>query len=282
MTQQNTTERNHAPYGGSEAGQENRPKKRRRRRPQTEGDMSVKAPGSMHSEPRQDKMAAAGQAGAQQDPGPAVTASHGRRHDHWPEPDNDQSAITSSRPEETDNAAPQAEPPLKEAPQTGPLVSEALQAAEPARDAMEQTVSQEAARPAAPSDEPKTTVTNTMDYQEAYQEIYRDILENLRSFSPSDQVACSITPEHISEYLDNSHKERVLQFKERREKRFFAALELIAVLAAVVLVIHYLQNNSAILVNILYIIAGLGALFLWKFQPRNDDRTDKGPGGEIR
>lgn len=133
-----------------------------------------------------------------------------------------------------------------------------------------------------PAAAPETTVAESIDYQAAYQEIYRDILENLRSFSPSDQVACSITEEHISEYLSNSHAEKVMQFKERREKRFFAALELIAVLAAVVLVIHYLQNNSAILVNILYIIAGLGALFLWKFQPKNDDRPDSGSDKEAR
>ena len=135
---------------------------------------------------------------------------------------------------------------------------------------------------AAPTAEAETAITEAIDYEETYQAIYRDILENLRSFSPSDQVACSITPEHIAEYLENSHKERVLQFKERREKRFFAALELIAVLAAVVLVIHYLQNNSAILVNILYIIAGLGALFLWKFQPKNDDKPNSHSGREER
>lgn len=222
MTQQNTTEKDHRQNRYNDAGQENRPhKKRRRRKPA--------------SEDRQYSMSR---------PEPATgTAAE-------PEP------AVASQPETVQNTVPP---------------SETVQIAASQPESAQETAEQPMESPAAA---PETTMAESMDYQAAYQEIYRDILENLRSFSPSDQVACNITEEHISEYLSNSHAEKVMQFKERREKRFFAALELIAVLAAVVLVIHYLQNNSAILVNILYIIAGLGALFLWKFQPRNDDRTD--------
>ena len=99
---------------------------------------------------------------------------------------------------------------------------------------------------------------------EVYEAVYKEILENLHAFTPSDQVACRITEEHITSYLENNHEERVLQYKERREKRFFSTLELIAVLASIVLIVWALQDNSAILVTLLYIIAGLGALFIWK------------------
>ena len=97
-----------------------------------------------------------------------------------------------------------------------------------------------------------------------YETVYKEILVNLHAFTPADQVACRITEEHITSYLENSHEERILQYKERREKRFFSTLELIAVLASIVLVVWALQENSAILVTLLYIIAGLGALFIWR------------------
>ncbi|MCI8590974.1 MAG: hypothetical protein HFI88_01215 [Lachnospiraceae bacterium] len=245
MTQQNTTEKASGQTGYNRAGQENRPRKKRRRRNPAAGGSAADIV-SLQAETD-----GGGQTGAdRQEPGPALNVEHPRR-------------TLPETPDGTD-AASQAETAQKAsaAPETAPDTAQKVSA------------TQDTA--------PETAVAESIDYQAAYQEIYRDILENLRSFSPSDQVACCITEEHISEYLNNSHAEKVMQFKERREKRFFAALELIAVLAAIVLVIHYLQNNSAILVNILYIIAGLGALFLWKFQPRSDDKPDSGPDKEAR
>ena len=102
------------------------------------------------------------------------------------------------------------------------------------------------------------------NYEEAYEKLYTEILEHFRSFSPSEQIAGKITEEHITEYLEGNREERLQAFKERREKRFLAALELIAVMTAVVMVVWFLDDNPAILVNILYIIGGLGAFFVWK------------------
>lgn len=228
MTQQNTTEKDPTQHRYNGAGQENRPKKRRRRS------------------------------------NPAARES---------------AADTASLQERTNGTGRAAQNTASSTETTPDASREPAQAAVADSDTLQEAA---AALAEASSAAPETAVAENIDYQAAYQEIYRDILENLRSFSPSDQVACNITEEHISEYLNNSHAEKVMQFKERREKRFFAALELIAVLAAVVLVIHYLQNNSAILVNILYIIAGLGALFLWKFQPKNDDQPGSGSDKEAR
>ncbi len=95
-------------------------------------------------------------------------------------------------------------------------------------------------------------------YDEACEKLYTEILEHFRSFSPSEQIAGKITEEHITEYLEGNREERLQAFKERREKRFLSALELIAILTAVVLVVWFLGDNPAILVNILYIIGGLG------------------------
>ncbi len=107
---------------------------------------------------------------------------------------------------------------------------------------------------------------------EAYEKLYTDILEHFRSFSPAEQIAGKITEEHITEYLEANREERIQQYKERREKRLIAALELFAVLGTIIATVNFLRNDPAILVNILYIIGALGAFFLWK-HPR--DKEDK-------
>lgn len=111
-------------------------------------------------------------------------------------------------------------------------------------------------------------------YEEAYEKLYTEILEHFRTFSPSDQIAGKLTEEHITNYLESSREERLQQYKERREHRLFTALELIAILASIVLVVWFLKDNPAILVNILYIIGGLGALFIWKYPHEKKDRKD--------
>lgn len=118
-----------------------------------------------------------------------------------------------------------------------------------------------------PSKEEKDTPLQEYDkstYDEAFGELYTEILNHFRSFSPSEQVAGSITEEHITEYLEGTREERLLAFKERREKRFLTALEILAALTAVVLIVWFLKDNPAILVNILYLIGGLGIFFIWK------------------
>lgn len=107
---------------------------------------------------------------------------------------------------------------------------------------------------------------------EAYEKLYTEILEHFRSFSPSEQIAGKITEEHITEYLEASREERTQQYRERREKRLIAALELFAILGTILATVNFLRNDPAILVNILYIIGALGAFFLWK-HPR--DKEDK-------
>lgn len=107
-------------------------------------------------------------------------------------------------------------------------------------------------------------------HDEAYEKLYTDILEHFRSFSPAEQIAGKITEEHITEYLETNREERIQQYRERREKRLLAALELFAVLGTVIAIVNFLRSDPAILVNILYIIGALGAFFLWK-HPRNKD-----------
>ncbi len=112
-------------------------------------------------------------------------------------------------------------------------------------------------------------------YEDAYEDLYAEILEHFRSFSPSEQIAGRITGEHITEYLEGSREERLLAFKERREKRFLTALEILAALTAIVLIVWFLKENPAILVNILYLIGGLGIFFIWRHPHKKDGEKEK-------
>ena len=115
------------------------------------------------------------------------------------------------------------------------------------------------------------TAADDSDYDEVYSAVYKDILEHLRSFSPSDEIAYRVTEEHITEYLEGTREEHQQEYKERCQKRFLSALKLIAVLVTVVLIVWFLKDSQAILVNILYIICGLVALWIWKYPHDKDE-----------
>lgn len=121
-------------------------------------------------------------------------------------------------------------------------------------------------------DQPETAYS--MGYEDVYRELYTEILEHLRSFSPSEEVAGRITEEHITEYLEGTREEKLLAFRERREKRILTALEILASLTAVVLTVWFLRDNPAILVNVLYLIGGLGIFFIWRYPNKKNDKKD--------
>lgn len=131
----------------------------------------------------------------------------------------------------------------------------------------------ESSAPEGEPDPPKEDYSKK-NQEEAYEKLYTEILAHFRSFSPSEQIAGRITEDHITEYLEGNREERREAYKERREKRFLIALELMAVLTAIVLVVWFLRENPAILVNILYIAGGLGALFAWKRPHTDKDKKE--------
>lgn len=159
----------------------------------------------------------------------------------------------------------------------GLQAAEQIQAQEPVAQISEQTSEQvQAQEPIAQTTEQvqaqdgQGKETACPSYDEAFEELYAEILEHFRSFSPSEQVAGQITEEHITEYLEGTREERMLAFKERRERRFLTTLEILGALTAIVLIVWFLKDNPAILVNILYLIGGLGIFFLWK-QPHKKE-----------
>lgn len=72
------------------------------------------------------------------------------------------------------------------------------------------------------------------------------------------------------EYLrmEQKKEEDVRKAKEARQKRFLSAFQLTVSLAAVIIVMFLLRENPTVMVNILYIIAIIAALWIWK-NPRS-------------
>lgn len=139
-------------------------------------------------------------------------------------------------------------------------------------EATEEAVIEETVEETVKEETPKWDST---DHERACKEVYQEILEHFRSFSPADQVASQITEEHITQYLEGGNEERIQQCRERREKRLFHFLEIIAVLVSIVLIVKFLSDNPALLTNILYILGGIAGLYIWKHPHIKDDAAKK-------
>ena len=64
--------------------------------------------------------------------------------------------------------------------------------------------------------------------------------------------------------LEQKREELMQKTKEARQKRILSAFQLAVSLAAVVGIIWLLRDNPTVMVNILYIIGIVGALWIWK------------------
>ena len=91
-----------------------------------------------------------------------------------------------------------------------------------------------------------------------------------RGFSREEWILTHIGDENLLEYLELERKrEELLQkTKETRQKRILSAFQLAVSLGAVVAVIWLLRDNPTVMVNILYIIGIVAALWIWK-NPRS-------------
>ena len=91
-----------------------------------------------------------------------------------------------------------------------------------------------------------------------------------RAFSREEWILTHIGDENLMEYLELEQKrEELLQkTRESRQKRIFSAFQLAVSLAAVVTVIWLLRDNPTVMVNILYIIGIVFAIWIWK-NPRS-------------
>ena len=92
-------------------------------------------------------------------------------------------------------------------------------------------------------------------------------------FSREEWILTHIGDENLMEYLrmEQKKEEDVRKAKEARQKRILSAFQLTISLAAVIVVMFLLRENPTVMVNILYIIAIIAALWIWK-NPRSERR----------
>ena len=89
-------------------------------------------------------------------------------------------------------------------------------------------------------------------------------------FSREQWILTHIGDENLMEYLrmEQKKEEDVRKAKDARQKRVLSAFQLTISLAAVIAVMFLLRENPTVMVNILYIIAIIAALWIWK-NPRS-------------
>lgn len=85
-------------------------------------------------------------------------------------------------------------------------------------------------------------------------------------FSKEQWILTHIGDENLLEYLkmEQRREEELQRAKETKQKRILSAFQLTVSLAAIVMIIFLLRDNPTVMVNILYIIAIIGALWIWK------------------
>ena len=86
-------------------------------------------------------------------------------------------------------------------------------------------------------------------------------------------VLSRIDDEHLMDYLllEQKRYENEQKFRDERGKRILSAFQLAVSLAAIVAVIGFLKDEPTVLVNILYIIGIVAAIWLWRTQNKTAD-----------
>ena len=86
-------------------------------------------------------------------------------------------------------------------------------------------------------------------------------------------VLSRIDDEHLMDYLllEQKRYENEQKFRDERGKRILSAFQLGVSLAAIVAVIGFLKDEPTVLVNILYIIGIVAAIWLWRTKNKTAD-----------
>lgn len=90
--------------------------------------------------------------------------------------------------------------------------------------------------------------------------------EEQAEFSREQWILTHIGEENLLEYLkmEQKREDDRQKSKDLRQKNILSAFQLTVSLAAVIAIIFLLKDNPTVMVNILYIIAIIAALWIWK------------------
>ncbi len=142
-------------------------------------------------------------------------------------------------------------------------VTEENQAAE-ANESAEGSVAAEEATDAKESASAEETVSSASESSHAESAAGWD------EFSREQWILTHIGNENIMEYLrmEQKKEDEIRKAKESKQERLLSAFQLTVSLAAVIVVMFLLRDNPTVMVNILYIIAIIAGLWIWK-NPRS-------------
>lgn len=104
--------------------------------------------------------------------------------------------------------------------------------------------------------------------QKKYTNRFFSFFSREAKYSREQAVLSRIDDAHLMDYLALEQKryESEQKLKDERGKRILSAFQLAVSLAAIVAVIGFLKDEPTVLVNILYIIGIVTAVWLWKMK----------------
>ena len=87
-----------------------------------------------------------------------------------------------------------------------------------------------------------------------------------KKFSREEVILSKIRPEEMLEYLtlEQRRLECLQKARQSRNEKLLKVLQLAAILAAIVAVVALLKDNPVVLVNILYMLGIVAAIWIWK------------------
>lgn len=87
-----------------------------------------------------------------------------------------------------------------------------------------------------------------------------------KKFSREEVILSKIRPEDMLEYLtlEQRRLECLQKARQSRNEKLLKVLQLAAILAVIVAVVALLKDNPVVLVNILYMLGIVAAIWIWK------------------
>ncbi len=134
----------------------------------------------------------------------------------------------------------------------------------------EQPKSEEKTEPVKEADQPKASQEPAGENRRTFQGRRLHFGDEEDNFYRDEEIISKLEGEDLLKYLamEQEKEEHRREAKEVRERRIFSGFQLTISLAAIVAVVGFLKDNPTVLVNILYIVGILIALWILR-QPKD-------------
>ena len=127
---------------------------------------------------------------------------------------------------------------------------------------------EEKTEPVKEADQPKASQEPAGEKRQPFQGRRLHFGDEEDNFYREEEIISKLEGEDLLKYLAMEQEEHRREAKEVRERRIFSGFQLTISLAAIVAVVGFLKDNPTVLVNILYIVGILIALWILR-QPKD-------------